>query len=160
HVVLEPSWCGLCSSDVLCYTQYDFPVFTECWEPKDQKFLRAIGSNLVSIPIADNWWVDHRLLRPTPAVDKDIDVIMVAAWARFKRHRQFFQALRHLKRSGERLRVALVGYPVDRTKDDIIEDARALEVQDLVELYENVPPEQVVRLLARSKVHVLWSRNE
>jgi len=160
HIVLEPSWCGLCALEVLSFTQYDFPVFVECWEPKDAKFLAGIDSNLIPVPLADNWWVDHRVFKPDPAARKDIDVIMVAAWARFKRHRQFFKALRELKRHGKRLRVALVGYAVDRSKTDILMEADAFGIRDWLELHEDLSPTDVVRLLNRSKVHVLWSRNE
>ena len=160
HIVLEPSWCGLCALDLLCFTLYDFPIFVESWEPRDTRFLERLGSNLVPVPIADNWWVDYRIVKPHPSIPKDIDVIMVAAWATFKRHWRFFEVLKRLRDEGERPKVLLVGYPVDSTKEAIASDARFFGVLDQLEIHESVSVEQVVQMLARSKVHVLWSRRE
>jgi hypothetical protein len=112
------------------------------------------------VPIAANWWVDHRLVTPRPEVTRDIDVIMVASWARFKRHWRFFRILADLRKRGHRLKVALLGYPVDKTRAQIEDEARQFGVLDQVELYEKLPLAEVGQLLARSKCHVLWSRKE
>jgi glycosyltransferase involved in cell wall biosynthesis len=160
HIVLEPSWCGLCTKDVLCYTDLGFPVFVECWEPKDLAFLSSSEMNIVPIPVADNWWVDHRVIRPIAAPGKDLDIVMIAAWARFKRHREFFRIVKSLRTRGRALKIALVGYKVDLSKQDILEMAAAEGIVDQLEIHEDLSPEDVVRTLSRAKVHVLWSRNE
>src|SRR5262245_37193439 len=113
HIVLEPSWSGYCTLDVLIYSRYPFPVFVQAYEPRDAKFIDDLKSNLVSVPTSTNWWVNHRLFRPLPAARKDIDIIMIAAWARYKRHDRFFAALGALRRAGRRPRVVLLGYPID-----------------------------------------------
>lgn len=160
HIVLEPSWVGYCTLDILHYASYDFPVFVESWEPVDTQFITSLETNLVPVPVADNWWVDHRVVSPDPTVTKDTDVVMVAAWAAFKRHWRFFDALQRLRRRGHRPRVLLVGYPVDLTAQQIADDARRFGVADQLEFHESVPMEQVVHLLNRSRIHLLWSRRE
>ena len=160
HIVLEPSWRGLCTADILCYANYDFPVFVQTVEPRDTAFLQALGANFVTVPIAANWWVDHRMVAPVPGVEKDLDVVMVAGWSEVKRHWRFFRVLASLKAKGHRLKVALVGYPQDKKRDAIEDEARHFGVWDQLELHENLPIEQVNRLLTRAKVHVLWSRKE
>jgi glycosyltransferase involved in cell wall biosynthesis len=85
---------------------------------------------------------------------------MVAAWADIKRHWRVFRALGRLARRGHRMKVALVGYRYDRSMADIAALARHFGIGDQVELHEYIPPEAVNALLARSKVHVLWSRRE
>jgi glycosyltransferase involved in cell wall biosynthesis len=160
YLVLEPSWRGLCTADVLAYSRYAFPVFVETVEPRDTAFLAALQANFVPVPIAANWWVDHRIVRPDPAVARDIDVVMVAAWSSVKRHWRFFRALADLRRRGHRLRVALLGYPLDRTRAQIEEAAQAFGIRDQIELHDNLPLARVVDLLTRAKVHVLWSRKE
>jgi glycosyltransferase involved in cell wall biosynthesis len=160
HIVLEPSWSGYCNPDVLCYTRYRFPVFVQAYEPRDREFIDRLDSNLVSVPVSANWWVDHEMFRPQPGVEKDIDVVMIASWARFKRHHRFFAALRKLRSTGPAPRVVLIGYPIDLTRDDILELARYYGVGDLVEAREWVPPAEVAQVLARSKVNVIWSRRE
>src|SRR5439155_6653197 len=76
HIVLEPSWVGSCNVDLLLYTRHRFPVFIETTEPQEQAFIRRLSSNLIPVNTAGNWWVDHRIIRPLPEVQKDVDVIM------------------------------------------------------------------------------------
>lgn len=158
-LVLEPSWAGTCNPDILLYSQLKHPVFIETIEPRDAALLKSFDSNLETVPLAANWWVDHRLA-PPPDGTRDIDVIMVAAWADIKRHWRVFRVLAALRRRGHRLKVALVGYQYDRTRADIEQLAEHYGIRDQVETFERLPTEGVAALLARSKVHVLWSRRE
>jgi glycosyltransferase involved in cell wall biosynthesis len=160
YIVLEPSWRGLCTADILSYSRFDFPVFIETIEPRDTAFIEGLGANFVTVPIAANWWVDHRLVRERPGIERDIDVIMVAAWGDVKRHWRFFKVLAGLRRRGHRLKVALVGYKSDKSRQDIEDEARHFGVVDQLSIYERLPLDEVGALLARSKVHVLWSRKE
>jgi len=160
HLVLEPSWRGLCTADILSYSRYNFPVFVESVEPRDIAFIEGLGANFRTVPIAANWWVDHRLVAPEADVERDIDVIMVAAWSGIKRHWRFFQVLADLRARGHHLSVALVGYKTDRNRSHIEDDARALGVHDQIAFHEGLTLQQVGRLLARAKIHVLWSRKE
>jgi len=160
HLVLEPSWSGVCTPEILLYSRLERPVFVETIEPRDQRVLATLETNLTSVPVAANYWVDYRSIEPLTEGQRDIDVIMVAAWAGIKRHWRVFKALAALRRRGHRLRVALVGYRYDKTIDDIREQANYFGIGDQVELFERLPQTEVSALLARSKVHVLWSRRE
>jgi len=159
-IVLEPSWRGLCTADILTYTRFPFPVFVQTIEPRDVAFIESLESNLVTVPIAANWWVDHRLVKPTPGAVRDIDVIMVAAWSDIKRHWRFFKVLADLRERGHRLNVALVGYPADKSRAAIEAEARHFGVIDQLTIYEKLSLQDVGGLLARARVHVLWSRKE
>jgi hypothetical protein len=110
HLVLEPSWSGVCTPEILLYSRLDRPVFVETIEPRDHRVLAALDTNLRPVPVAANYWVDYRPIEPLPEGRRDIDVIMVAAWTGIKRHWRFFRALGALRRRGQRLRVALIGY--------------------------------------------------
>src|SRR5262245_14643064 len=160
HIVLEPAWSGYCDLDILLYCQYRFPVFVEAFEPRDANFLSRTRSNLVPVPIASNWWVDHRLFKPIAGIKKDCDIVMVAAWGPYKRHDRLFQALGHLRQRGHRLRALLLGYPNGYSSDDISAQAACYGVTDQLELHEWVPYEQVNAHLNRAKVNLLWSRRE
>ena len=97
---------------------------------------------------------------PPPAGPRDIDVIMVAARADIKRHWRPFRALADLRKRGRRLKTVLVGYRYDRTREDIEGLAAHFGIRDQIETYERISQIEVSALLARSKVHVLWSRRE
>ena len=158
-IVLEPSWAGTCTPEILLYSRLDRPVFVETIEPRDRNLLPRLDMNLHAVPIAANWWVDHRI-RPAQSTARDIDVAMVAAWADIKRHWRVFRALAELRRRGRRLSVALVGYQYDRTRADIEALASYFGIRDQVQTYERISQENVSALLWRSKIHVLWSRRE
>jgi glycosyltransferase involved in cell wall biosynthesis len=160
YIVLEPSWSGYCTSEILLYYQFKFPVFIESAEKKDTSFIESMGHNLIPVPIAANWWIDHRLMPMDHHQSRDIDIIMIAAWAKYKRHYAFFRHIYELKKSHPFIKVVLVGYPLDRTKDDITTDAKITGIIDNIEIYENISSEYVAHLLCRSKAHVLWSRRE
>jgi glycosyltransferase involved in cell wall biosynthesis len=161
-VVLEPSWIGFCTPEILVYSRLTEPVFVETNEPPDIDFLRQISPTFVHVHTQGNCWVDHRLFRPVEGVPKDVDVSMVSAWGDYKRHAGVFRALGKLRRRGVRLRTLLIGYPGDGTltQNDIHRQARFFGVADQIEIKESLDVEQVTAELSRSKVHVLWSRRE
>ena len=135
HLVLEPSWSGVCTPEILLYSRLDRPVFVETIEPRDHQMLATLDTNLTSVPVAANYWVDYRSMETLPEKRRDIDVIMVAAWAAIKRHWRFFRTLAVLRRRGYRLRVALVGYRYDKTIDEIRARANYFGIGDQVELF-------------------------
>ena len=160
HIVLEPSWSGLCDRDVLVFAGYDFPVFVQSHEPRDIEFLRRFRSNLIPVPIAANWWVDHRVFRPLPSASRDADVLINSAWARFKRHEAVFSAVAGLRRKGHRLALILVGYAMDMTRDDVFDLAKRHGIANQIEMFERLQPEQVNEQLNRVRVNLVWSRRE
>lgn len=159
HLVLEPSWSGFCDLNVLAMAALGHPVFVASIEPRDTAFLRSLAANLVPVPVGANGWVDFRVFRPLPDVARDLDLVMVAGWASYKRHWAFFRALRRLRQSLTP-RVALVGYPLDTDVAAILADAKKAGVEDLIEVHERLSPDAVNQVLNRSKVNILWSRRE
>jgi glycosyltransferase involved in cell wall biosynthesis len=160
-IVLEPGWSGYCTPEILLFSRLDVPVFAQAYEPRDRDILKAIGQPFhVIFPASNNWWVDHRLAVPRASADRDIDVVMIAAWAAYKRHWRFFRALKQLRLRGRRLNVALVGTPYEKTKEQILAEAKHFGVDDQITVFERIPPRAVFEVLSRAKVHVLWSRRE
>jgi glycosyltransferase involved in cell wall biosynthesis len=160
YLIMEPTWNGYCTMDVLAYCQYQSTMFVETHEPHDAAFIDSLSSNLVPISLAINGWVDHRLFRPLPGAKKDFDVVMVANWARYKRHLHFFAAIRKLRQQGHSLRVLLLGYAHGTTTADILQLAEEFGIADQLDIQENVPYERMNEYLNRAKIHVLWSRRE
>jgi glycosyltransferase involved in cell wall biosynthesis len=160
HIVLEPSWSGYCDLNILCYADLSAPVFVQAFEPRDAQFVASVRKNLVTVPTSTNWWVDHRIHRPLPGVPKEFDVIMLAAWAHFKRHVPFFSRLAEIRRRGRKLKVALVGYQSDCTARDLAREAEYHGVLDQLQFFENLTPEEVNVKLNQAKVNVIWSRKE
>ena len=68
---------------------------------------------------------------------------MIACWGRYKRHYSLFSALAKLRANGQRLKAVLLGYPSDYNVDDILKQAEHYGVEDQLEIYEHLPPEDV-----------------
>ncbi|CDI04092.1 hypothetical protein BN873_860001 [Candidatus Competibacter denitrificans Run_A_D11] len=162
HLVLEPSWSGHFDPNILTTTQLNAPIFVGSIEPRDAAFLKAVHSNLIPVSVGGNTWVDANVFRPLSnlGIEKDFDLISIAAWARYKRHWALFRAVARMRAMGSTPRLALVGYPLDLTKMDILAQAQIFKIDDLIEIFEQLPPRKVNELLNRSKVHVLWSCRE
>ncbi|WPL17677.1 Glycosyl transferases group 1 [Thiorhodovibrio winogradskyi] len=160
HIVLEPSWAGTCDPAIIAYSVLDVPVFVMAYEDRDRDFLNLINTTLNPICLSSNWWVDHRVFYADPSVTKDIDVVVIAAWARFKRHHKIFKALRSVRKYRGNIKIALVGYPGDLTIDQIKKLATHFGLNDVIEYHEKIPQCKVSAILRRSKVNLLWSRFE
>lgn len=161
NIILEPSWAGFCETSILAYSQLGQSVYVMTYEERDKNFIKELDVNLIPVDIGPSWFVNHNKFVPPPAgSDRDIDIIMVAAWAKFKRHAQFFKALSKLKEQGHSVKVALVGYPTDMEQNEIREIARLYGIEELLTIYEWITPDEVAALLKRSKINILWSRFE
>jgi glycosyltransferase involved in cell wall biosynthesis len=132
------------------------------YEPRDFQFLQAIDGALKPIAIGPSWFVDQRVFEPSPALDhaRDIDIIIVAAWAGFKRHDQLFRGIAQAHRQRALSRVALVGYPSDLNAKDIEQIAIAHGIDQVIEIHEWLEQGQVADLYRRARMSVLWSRFE
>lgn len=159
HMVLEPSWSGLCDEDVLALSTYG-DVFVQTNEARDVEFLKSVRLPIIPINIAANWWIDTRIFRPLPNRHRDAHVLVNASWAKFKRHDFVFSALSKLRRSGVELKTILVGYPNGLEVADIRALARDYGLEGQVELYENISPTKINELLNRVHVNLVWSRRE
>lgn len=160
YIVLEPTWVGYFDLNILCFCKYKFPIFIQAYEPRDFIFIEKLKKNLIPVPLGTHCWVDNRIFRPLNGVSKKFDLIMVANWAIFKRHYQVFHALKKIQKYGRRLNMILIGYPLDRTKDDIYKEVKYYNVEKQVELIENISQEEVNYYFNCSKVSILWSRKE
>ncbi|MEQ8848762.1 glycosyltransferase [Botrimarina sp.] len=160
HIVLEPSWAGFCTPEILTFTRLSQPVFVQAIEPYDASYLQRVGGNLTPVAIAANWWTDPRVFAPAADGDRPYDFAMVASWSDFKRHHRFFAALAEVKRRGRRLNGVCVGYPQGRSVEEVRAVARLYGVSDWITFEDRLTPEQTAERVRRAKVKVLWSRRE
>jgi glycosyltransferase involved in cell wall biosynthesis len=160
HIVLEPSWAGFSDPNILIYTLLKTPVYVMTYEERDRLFLERINTNLIPVGIGPSWWVDQSIFNNDLYVKKDIDIVIIASWAKFKRHYYLFKTFAKLKRSGHKLKIAMAGYPGDYKLNDIKELAEIFELNDQIQYFEWLPPVEVSELLQRSKINILWSRFE
>lgn len=137
---------------------YGRPLFSLINHEEDVGIIPMIGSNYRMVPLYTSHWVNPAAYEPTPRAERSIDIIMIAAWGKVKRHHQLLRALRDLPRS---TKVLLIGQNQDgRSVETIIEEARHYGVADRFETLTNAPHHVVVERLAQAKVSLLLSMRE
>jgi glycosyltransferase involved in cell wall biosynthesis len=133
-------------------------LFTLISNAGDQEVLPRVATNFVVVPLYASHWVLPDLFVPRPWQERDLDLVMVANFAKFKRHYALFGALRQMDR---RLRILLVGQDQDdRTAESIRQEAACYGVADQVEIQRNVKYPGVAEALSRARASVILSRRE
>src|SRR5205085_2154042 len=137
---------------------YPDTVFSLIANSRDVEVLPRISTNYRIVPLYASSWVDPEEFRPLPFPERDLDIIMVANFSRFKRHFALFKALRKMPAD---LRVVLIGQDQDdRGAEAIYHEAKSYNVHKRNTIKANVPRREVVESLCRSRVSLILSRRE
>lgn len=137
---------------------YPAEVLVRLSNLRDLETLPRLSPRLVPIPILSSMFVNPAQFAPRPFAERDVDILMVANWGKFKRHHLFFRALRTMP---SELRIVLVGQDeTGRTSADIEAEAAAYGVAGRCELLSNRGFDEVVELYGRAKVCLLLSQRE
>ncbi len=161
-LVLEPSWWGYQDARFFLYLGSDLDVLVQSPRQEDFDFIAGLRTNLFPLRVGAGEWGDATIFRPR-ATGKEAayDVVMVAAWDPFKRHEVFFRAAARFRQErGRALRIALVGYDLGWTREPIERLLRQYDIERDCAVYENIPHEEVARVVADSKMSLLLSRRE
>ncbi len=125
---------------------------------RDEEWFRRMDLGFAVTPLYMSSWVDPECYSPKPAEERDIDVLMVANWAPFKRHWLLFEALRALPANW---RVVLAGQPeAGRTMGHVRKMAAAHRAPQQIEFHDRLRVDEVAALQERSKTSLILSRRE
>jgi len=137
---------------------YPSPVFSLIANIRDVESLPRLSNNYRVVPLYASSWVNPAEFDPLPVGDRDIDIVMVANFGRFKRHFAFFKALRKMPAD---LRVVLIGQNQDRRgAEAIYQEAKYYGVHERISVRPNVARREVIESLCRSRVSLIFSRRE
>lgn len=158
-LVLAPSWSPPHSVFNFYFPEvWPVPVYCQISHVLDSQWLPRLSRRYRVLPLMPSHWVNPEAFSPRPRQERDIDLVMVANFAVFKRHVALFDALRRLPRSW---RVVLIGQREGgRTVQDIMAEATAFGVADRFTLRESVPHGEVCEMLSRARASVVLSRRE
>jgi len=137
---------------------YPRPLFSLINHEEDMEIIPKISAKYRMIPLYTSHWVNPENYHPRPRGERDLDIIMVAAWGKVKRHHAFWQALRVLPPS---LKILLIGQDQDgRSVETIQREAGYYGVANRFEMLTNAPHPEVLDRLCRAKISVLLSLRE
>ncbi len=125
---------------------------------READWYAKLPTNVATLPLLISHWIDPENYDPKPAAERDIDILMVANWAAFKRQFALFKALAQMPALG---RVVVVGQPDSgRTVEHLKAEAAAYGVLDRVEFLDRLDIQAVTELQCRAKVSLVFSRRE
>jgi glycosyltransferase involved in cell wall biosynthesis len=161
-LVIEPSSWGYQDARFLLYIGSDLDVLVQSPRQADYDFIDELQNNLVPVRVGAGEWGDPNVFRPRePGKRLNYDVVMVAAWDPLKRHEVFFRAAAQLKRQrGRTLRFALIGYDMGWTRQPIERLLRQYGLERDCTLLQDIPHEEVARIIADSGMSLLLSQRE
>ena len=134
------------------------PAFIGVSNLADMDAYAVMRPAIEPLPILASDWVNPDLYQPKPHADREIDILMVAHWGRFKRHWLLWEALRGMPRN---LRVVLVGRNLPgRTENELRAEARSFGVRQDLECEINVPPQRVAELQCDARTSAIFSFRE
>ncbi len=137
---------------------YPTPLYSLVNHDEDIEILKRISPKYRVVPMYTSHWVNPAIYQPRPRPERDIDLLMVAAWGKVKRHHLLFRALRRMPAS---LRVVLIGQDQDgRTQATMRREAGYYGVADRFEMWSNLSHPQVREAFCRAKVSMLLSLRE
>ena len=156
--VFEPSWWGYQNALLLLYYGINTDIVIECPYFKDKEFIKYLNYNFHQSELGFGDWVDDDKFNTKKYKEKDFDIVMVGNWGKVKRHEVLFKAV---KKMTSKPKIALIGYPAfQRTKMDIVKEAKRHGIDEICTFYEKIPPSEVADILSRTKVNVLLSKGE
>jgi glycosyltransferase involved in cell wall biosynthesis len=158
-LVASPSWCPPHSVFTYLFPMvYPDRILSLISNRKDLTYFPRISSKYNMMPLYASNWVDPSEFRPIPKADKNIDIFMLANFAKYKRHYAFFRALQDVPRD---FRVVLNGQSEPgRSRETLLNEAGAYGVRDRFELRENVTDEELHDNLVHAKTSVILSMRE
>jgi glycosyltransferase involved in cell wall biosynthesis len=136
----------------------DDPIFLGISNADDIQTYEIAAPAVRALPILASDWIDPSRFEPLPHEKREIDILMVANFSRFKRHWLLFDALRKMPRN---LRVTILGIATpDRTADVLHAEARAFGAPQDLEIRTNLSIEEVARYQSNARVSLMLSRRE
>jgi len=159
YLVLEPSWSGYADQRVLYWSRHlKQKVIVQASEQEDYDFVKSLNCNLIPVRFGASDWVNDRLFFPIDGEDKVYDVVYVAVYAPYKRHHILFAAVRKLQ--DKKFKIALVGMAWKGERAEIESLLNYYGIRNQVDIFENIKPSDVNKVLNQSKVNVLLSLKE
>ena len=151
HIVLEPSWSGYCTEDVLCYTGLcPNAVFVQGYERRDREFIDAwepislasrcprTGGSTAASSLRFRPWKGTSILSWPPVGPTSAPSSVLSSPAGIAPQRSPPAS-------------ACVGYPAGSTLTEIKRRAEWYGVSDQIEFHEFVPQAKVAELMNRTR---------
>ncbi|MEG3765743.1 glycosyltransferase [Alteromonas sp. 14N.309.X.WAT.G.H12] len=159
-IVFAPSWSPPHSPALFTMPRLleEDGLFSTISNADDHAYMKRISPRIKSLHLYASSWVNTDKFVSRPAVEKDIDLLVIANYGTFKRHIALFKGLAELKTP---LKVTLIGQDEPgRTIEHIKQEAALYGVAHMIDFAGPQQYSQIVDYLARSKTSAIFSKRE
>jgi hypothetical protein len=133
-------------------------IFVQACNYGEIPWIEEFSPRLKYLPCIACDWINPDCYQPKPYAQRQTDILMVANWAPFKRHWQFFDALRRMPRN---LRITMIGQEEGGHTLSMLRDQAALfGVKQDINFVENITIDDVTCYQCDSKISLILSRRE
>lgn len=157
QIVFLPSWLPVDSRELLLLAaRATRPFVILPARAEDSRLDPHLGPLCIPLPLHAASWIPAQQF--PVAQEKNIDLIMIANFSKYKRHWKLFEALHQL---GHGYRTVCAGRPwLGRDQHTLRREATAFGVADQIEFIPNPSDAEVAQLLARSWLFCAMSHKE
>ena len=157
--VIEPSTFGYQNPIFFLLLNIDTDVIFQSQFKADYDYISKISYNFYPIRLGAGDWTNFKKFKIGSEKEKMYDLIMIANWLRWKRHKLLFSAMSRIECHIRR--IALIGYAAEgRSLNDIILESKEYGIYRKIDFYEKIPHVRVRKILQKSKVGVMLSKEE
>ncbi|MBW1699403.1 MAG: glycosyltransferase [Deltaproteobacteria bacterium] len=157
--VIEPSTSGYQNPMFfLCFGLDTEVIFQSQYKP-DFDYIQKLNHNFFPIRLGAGDWTNVNLFSGDSQEKKIYDLVMIANWLPWKRHRLLFQSIQPIKKHIKRL--ALIGYPIENAQcSDIAKECEKYGLRAITDFFDRIPHNEVLQIIKKSKVGILLSKEE
>lgn len=157
QIVFLPTWQPAYSNALfLLAARASLPYYLMPALPDDQSLNRIFGDACIGLPFQASSWVPSKALEIQSS--KDIDILVLANFSKYKRHWKLFEALDELPAT---LKVVLAGRPWGgRTADTLRREARAFSSDARIQIIQDASDLEIATLLSRARLFCAMSYKE
>ncbi len=156
HLVMAPSWSPP-QDPALVMASWLWPgtAFHLVSNHADLDIVPRFAPGLIGVPLLASNWVHPQLFSDAATPAKNYDIVMLANFAKYKRHTRLFAMLR---RMDPEVTVLLLGKPMQgRSEHTIMREARAFGVERQITIRVGLGDSEMIQMLRAAKVSLICS---
>jgi len=157
-LVLGPSWTPPHSLGVTVFPKlYPDRMLSTISHDNDMETLPRLSPRIAPVALLASNWVLPEDFSPLPHSQRDVDIVMVATFGKYKRHHALLGALRRMPRT---VRVLLIGTNGELDAEGIRALARSFGVENMLVDVRTEDYRGTARAFCRARISVMMSKRE
>ena len=158
--ILEPSWTGYADPDILLFCERAEHLVIQATDIDDRALINSLYPEVKTIDIGASNWVNQEKFVEDKSVQKSIDLLYVANNNPVKRVFRFIEVVREISSRVTNLKVVIICAGWGGSSKEVDNEIKRKKLENIIELKDGLPQDELIRLYQSSKASVLFSLKE